>query len=31
MKINRPNPIRNDKDPYFYNDTEKLTDILKIP
>ena len=31
MEISGPNPIRKDKDPYFYNDTKKLADILKIP
>jgi 2,4-dienoyl-CoA reductase-like NADH-dependent reductase (Old Yellow Enzyme family) len=31
MEISGPNPIRKDKDPYFYNVTKKLADILKIP
>ena len=31
MEISGPNPIRTGKDPYFYNDTKKLADILKIP
>jgi len=31
MEISGPNPIRKDKDPYFYNDTKKLAEILKIP
>ena len=26
-----PNPIRNGDEPYFYNDTKKLAEILKIP
>ena len=31
MEISGPNPIRSGKDPYFYNDTKKLADIIKIP
>ena len=26
-----PNPIRNGDEPYFYNDTKKLAETLKIP
>ena len=31
IEISGPNPLRNDKDPYFYKDTKKLAEILKIP
>ena len=31
IKISGPNPLRNGKDPYFYEDTKKLADVLKIP
>ena len=31
IEISGANPIKNDDYPYFYNDTKKLADILKIP
>ena len=31
MEISGPNPHRNGPDPYFYEDTKKIADILKIP
>ena len=31
MEISGPNPHRNGTDPYFYEDTKKIADILKIP
>ena len=31
IEISGANPIRNDDHPYFYNDTKKLAEILKIP
>ena len=31
MEISGPNPIRTGGDPYFYNDTKKIAEILKIP
>jgi len=31
MEISGPNPIRNGDEPYFYNDTKKLAEALKIP
>ena len=29
--VSGPNPVRKDKNPYFFNDTKKLADILNIP
>ena len=31
IEISGPNPLRNGNDPYFYEDTKKLAEILKIP
>ena len=31
IEISGPNPLRNSKDPYFYEDTKKIAEILKIP
>ena len=31
IEISGPNPLRNSEDPYFYEDTKKIAEILKIP
>ena len=31
IEISGPNPIRTGEDPYFYNDTKKLAEIINIP
>ena len=31
MEVSGPNPHRSGNDPYFYEDTKKIADILKIP
>ena len=31
MEVSGPNPIRQGEDPYFYEDTKKIAEILKIP
>ena len=31
IEVSGPNPSRKGKEMYFYNDTKKLADILKIP
>ena len=31
MEVSGPNPIRQGEDPFFYNDTKKIAEILKIP
>ena len=31
IEISGPNPLRSGTDPYFYEDTKKLAEILKIP
>ena len=31
MEISGPNPIRNSDEPFFYKDTKKIAEILKIP
>ena len=31
MEISGPNPVRTGEGPYFYNDTKKIAEILKIP
>ena len=31
MEVSGPNPHRSGNEPYFYEDTKKIADILKIP
>ena len=31
IEISGPNPLRNSEEPYFYEDTKKIAEILKIP
>ena len=31
MEISGPNPVRMGEDPYFYNDTKKVAEIVNIP